>query len=214
MRNPNNKEYFITALGLNTHDVYYKYQMHGDIVHYIDEKTNLSELSNADGAIVVANGQETRKIALTVRAADCVPILFVDPKCRMIGVVHAGWQGTLLGITGTIVEKMKQNGSRPKDILVFMGAHIGACCYSIDALRADKFDKRFPSGSKVVLSRNGKYFADLGQANTFELVKSGIGQHNIDYDRICTSCGVKERFSYRQDTPETYGVMMGVLAWK
>jgi YfiH family protein len=214
MRKSKNKDAFISALGLDSHDVYYKYQMHGDIVHYIDASTNLSSLSNADGAIAISNGRIQRKIVLTVRAADCVPIMFVDAKNRSIGVAHAGWQGTILGITGKVIALMEHQGSNPKDIFVFIGSHIGPCCYSIDALRAEKFNKRFLPGDHVIVSRKGTWYADLGRANTVELLKSGITSAHIDVDTVCTSCGVKDRFSYRQDTPETYGVMMGVLAWK
>jgi polyphenol oxidase len=214
MRIPKQRRAFITSLGLQKYEEYHKFQMHGDIVHVIDEKTNLDSLSDADGAIVLTHGIKTRHIVLTVRSADCVPILFVDPKTKMIGVVHAGWQGTLLGIAKIVVEKMKQNGSATSDIQAFIGSHIGACCYSIDELRAEKFNKRYTSSDKVIHKRNGTYFADLGRANILDLEASGIKSTHIDCDPVCTSCSVHNRFSYRQDTPDSYGVMMGAIAWK
>jgi polyphenol oxidase len=214
MRISQNRDTFIDSLGLKHHDLYWKSQMHGDIVHRIDENTDISGLSDADGAIFHTIGPAHRNIVLTVRSADCVPILFVDPKTKIIGIVHAGWQGTLLGITTKVVDEMERSSARPKDIMVFIGSHIGGCCYSVDEDRAEKFSNRFPSDDSVIIKRNGKYFADLGCANTIFLRKSGILPEHIDFDGVCTSCGIQDRYSYRKDTPATYGVMMGVIAWK
>ena len=34
-------------------------------------------------------------LLLTIRIADCLPVLLVDPRRRAVAVVHAGWRGAL-----------------------------------------------------------------------------------------------------------------------
>jgi YfiH family protein len=214
MRMKNKRESFLQMMGLEHHELYYKVQMHSDLIHSISAETNVSSLSDADGAIVFTAGAIERRIALTVRAADCVPILFVDPKTLTIGIVHAGWQGTVRGIVGKAVAIMCQGGSDVKDILVWIGPHIGPCCYSVDIFRAEKFKELYASQTGVVKKSKNTYVIDLGLANSLDLQKSGILQSNIHSEPACTSCSVDTYFSYRKDTQASYGVMMGVLAWK
>ena len=36
------------------------------------------------------------EVTLLLRFADCVPIVLYDPRRKAVGLVHAGWKGTLL----------------------------------------------------------------------------------------------------------------------
>jgi YfiH family protein len=214
MRLKDKRDAFIQAMGLEHHELYHKGQMHSDLIHSITAETDVSSLSDADGAIVFMAGAGKRKIALTVRAADCVPILFVDPNTHAIGIVHAGWQGTVRGIAGKAVAILRQGGSDPKDIMVCIGPHIGPCCYSVDIYRAEKFRQLYAFETGVVKKLDKKHIIDLGLANSIDLQKSGIKPTHIYSDPSCTSCSVDRYFSYRKDTQASYGVMMGVIAWK
>ena len=59
------------------------------------------ERPRADAIVTRAEG-----LALGVTAADCGPILFVDPNARVIGAAHAGWKGALTGVLEFTVEAM------------------------------------------------------------------------------------------------------------
>ncbi len=87
-------------------------------------------------AIVTAE----REVVLAMSFADCVPLLFHDPRRAVIALAHAGWRGTARGIAITTIEAMQIHfGSRPQDILVGIGPAIGACCYEVSEQVRDIF---------------------------------------------------------------------------
>ncbi len=61
-------------------------------------------------------------VALSVYTADSVPLLFLDPVQKAIGVAHAGWRGSVNGIAVLTLQLLQQHfSSRPEDILVAIG---------------------------------------------------------------------------------------------
>ena len=53
----------------------------------------------------------TEGLAIGVSAADCGPILFVDPSARVIGAAHAGWKGALTGVLESAIDAMEKLGA-------------------------------------------------------------------------------------------------------
>src|SRR5207245_11268427 len=77
---------------------------------------------------------------LGVQAADCVPILIVDPKKRAVAAIHAGWRGTLQRIVVKAIGQMQmQFKSKPADLLAAIGTSIGGCCYDVGIEVATQF---------------------------------------------------------------------------
>ncbi len=79
--------------------------------------------------------------------------------------------------------------------------------------RADIFRTVFPD-SQVVFQTEGKWHIDLGLANKLQLIQSGILAFHIDASISCTSCQNDRYFSYRKDSPETSGEMIGIIGLK
>jgi len=72
-------------------------------------------------------------IYLAILTADCLPILVVDQKRKVIAAIHAGRNGTALRITTKVLTKMKEEfGCSSRDLLITLGPSIGVCCYEID----------------------------------------------------------------------------------
>lgn len=84
--------------------------------------------------VAIADGMVTNRsdVALVMRYADCAPLLFYDPVRQVIGMGHAGWRGTVLGIGASVVQTMVEAyGCSPADIRAGIGACIGPDKYQV-----------------------------------------------------------------------------------
>jgi polyphenol oxidase len=126
-------------------------------------------------------------IAVSVRTADCYPILLADSRRHVVAAVHAGWRGTAARIVPEAIAKMRaQWGTEPQDIYAAIGPGIGACCYEVGADVARQFD-----------ANAGRL--DLAEANRCQLLDSGVGNAHIDVLGLCTFCDTERFHSYRRD---------------
>ncbi len=199
------KRFFNTA-GIDG-DVTVSEQIHGAVVTFIDGKKE-SPVAGSDGLVTRDVG-----ISLGIFTADCVPILAVDPAVRVVAAVHAGWRGTLGKIAQHTIESMKSAGARVPDILIWIGPHIGMCCYLVDQDRAKLFVDGFGDDPKMASFFENSWHLDLGYINYRQFIESGIKPENIDVALTCTSCRHDEFFSYRKNSKETFGEMMGVIGF-
>jgi len=112
-------------------------QIHSSIIH---------EISMIPGKPLAGDGLITRKdgIVLTVRTADCIPVLMVDPVERAIGSFHAGWRGTLARIVEKGVGEMRRAfRSEPENLRAAIGPGIHRCCYEVSDDMKEKFSAQF-----------------------------------------------------------------------
>jgi len=148
-------------------------------------------------------------VLLGVAAADCVPILVVDPASGRIGAAHAGWQGTRLRVAQALVRALVGAGSRASALVASIGPSIGPCCYTIDEARADLVGA---SGQGAFLRRgpDGTVAFDLWSANVAQL--RDLGVESIEVSRICTLSGGHDLWSYRgRDSDGRYGTQLGFI---
>jgi YfiH family protein len=132
---------------------------------------------------------------LSMRFADCVPVLLYDPRRRAVGLAHAGWRGTAAGAAGAAVRALTAAyGSRPGDVLAGIGPSIGPCCYDVGDEVAAQFDGR-PGG--VQRSPAGRAVLDLWSLNRDALTAAGVPREQIEVSGLCTRCHADEFFSHR-----------------
>ena len=132
---------------------------------------------------------------LGIRTADCLPILVVDPKRKVIAAVHSGRQGTSLHIATKVLEVMhKEFECSAHDLLVALGPGIGSRCYEIDEKVFVSEWKPFstPKGS-------GKWDVDLAQMNIHLMKKQRVPGEQIFRINLCTHCHPDLFFSYRRE---------------
>ncbi len=156
-------------------------------------------------------------VPLVVFGADCVPLFFVDPKKKVIGVAHAGWKGTVGKIGAATVYRMAEvYGCAPEEIEVVIGPSIGVCCYEVGEEVAGAVRENFAFASvaeeaQILIKKpNGKYMFDLWEANRRTLLAAGVQDAHITKSGLCTMCRQDLFFSHRA-TEGKRGSMAGFL---
>jgi len=181
-------------------------QVHGDRVVVVEDKSGVASLLY-DGERPEADAILTNKkeLAIGVLTADCVPIILVDPVQEVVGIVHAGWRGTVAVICRkAVTEMMNHFGSHGDDISAAIGPAIGPCCYEVGEDVALHFRTGpFQEKQVIVESDSGRLHLDLQKANRLLLREAGIGDANISVSPFCTSCNSDLFFSYRRDGAPT-----------
>lgn len=156
-------------------------------------------------------------ICLVTFFADCVPLYFVDPVKRAIGLSHSGWRGTVNKMGKVTVEKMTEVfGSAPGDILAAIGPSICQDCYEVSADVIEKFKENFEEElwSKLFYEReNGKYQLNLWEANRQVFLEAGISEDHMAVTNLCTHCNPDILFSHRM-TGNKRGNLSAFLALK
>lgn len=147
------------------------------------------QIGEADAIVSAEAG-----IAIGIRTADCVPILFADPETRIVACAHAGWRGTATNIAAATVELMKSKGCDPKNLRVAIGPSIGSCCYEVSPETAAHFDA-WQSG--VSTGTGSKPHLNLPAINEAQLMEAGVRQ--IWKSGACTFCQPERFFSFRRE---------------
>jgi len=128
------------------------------------------------------------RVPVSVRTADCYPILLVDTRNRAVAAVHAGWRGTAGRIVVRTIEQMQERyGTDPADLRVAIGPGIGGCCYEVGIEVARQFG----------LEQAGKI--DLAEINHRLLVETGVAAQRIQVLGGCTLCDAQLFHSFRRD---------------
>ena len=140
-------------------------------------------------------------VPLMIYTADCVPIVLVDTKRKVIADIHAGWRGTYAEIVVKTIKSMLNNfGSNPEDIVAIIGPAIGPCCYEVSEDLVDKFNTIVTNKDfKFYIIKEDRFHIDLTKINSYLLEKCGVKKENIHNLNICTSCQNDKFYSYRKD---------------
>ena len=150
----------------------------------------------ADALVTNING-----VLLSVRTADCVPILLYDGAVRAIGAAHSGWRGTFMQIAAKTTRRMADlYGANPADVRASIGPAIGVCCYEVDFGFYEQFRKEYGASIEAFFQiRPGKKpFCDLSAMNKSFLIEAGVPEKNICVSELCTMCNPKLFYSHRR----------------
>jgi YfiH family protein len=199
---------------LKKEDISYKHIVIGEQIH--SSNVELITKQNLTGEIIKiedTDGLVTQldNVVLTVRTANCVPVIYVEKERKVIGISHNGWRGTIKKISQKLIEKMQDLGADIKKITIAFGPSIGQCCYKIDEDRYWQFKAEFDGYSEKIFSWRNGWYLNLSLLNYLLLIDSGIKKENIDFFPFCTSCDKKRFFSFRRDKKENYGEMLSFI---
>lgn len=190
------------ALGVDETKMVLSYQTH---------TTNVRKVTEADAGKGVVRERDYRDvdglitdvpgITLVTFYADCVPLYFVDPIHRAIGLSHSGWRGTVARMGRATLQAMaREYGTRPEDTLCCIGPSICQDCFEVGSEVAEAFEREFDESYWPELyyrKDNGKYQLDLWKANEIILREAGVVLEHIQVTNICTKCNPDYLFSHR-----------------
>ncbi len=189
------------ALGASEENIVLARQTHTDNIRIVTKKDAgkgvvcPTDYDDIDGLITNEPG-----LMLGTTHADCTPIYLLDPENKAIGMLHAGWRGTVAMIGYKAVRMMeKEFGTNPAQLIAVIGPCICADCYEIGYDVAMQVMHLFGGeGFSLKKKNNCKYLFDLKRANKRILFEAGLREKNILSSELCTCERDDLFFSHRR----------------
>ena len=177
-------------------------QVHGDNILMIDDPAFIFHSCKPfEYDCIITNRPG---LAIGVKTADCVPILLVDHVKRVIGVIHAGWRGTVLNIAAKAVAQFQMSfSSKTQDLLAAIGPAIGPCCYQVDRQVYDAVSADVRNLYFQPCKEKNRWMFDLPFLNRQQLIAAGMLSEKIDMSGLCTSCLPGLFYSHRGEYGKT-----------
>ena len=168
-------------------------QVHGAEAIEVEAPWAPSEAPRADALVTRVPG-----LALGILTADCVPVLFADPKARVIGAAHAGWRGALAGVIEAAVAAMEDLGAAAQRTVAAIGPCIAQASYEVGPEFPRRFLAQDPANSAffVPSAKTGHFLFDLEGYVAQRLKALGVGA--IAVADANTAAEPSRFFSYRR----------------
>ena len=194
-----NRSRVFRAVGREVESLYDVWQVHSADVVKADAPRPLHTAHHLADAIIT----DFSEVTLLMRFADCVPVFLYDPMKHAIGLVHAGWQGTVKQVVAQAVKAMQAEfGTSPQDLLAAIGPSIGPDHYQVGPDVIGQVRDSFGAeASSLLTSYNSGVHLNLWEANRMILEHSGVRQ--IEVAEICTACHCEDWFSHRGEQGKT-----------
>jgi YfiH family protein len=191
-----NRRRFAAAIGARP---VWPWLVHGAEVTRLQADTPDIAPAPADGVFTTE-----RRLACTVTAADCMPVLFALRDGRAVGAAHAGWRGLAAGVLEATLQAMCQaTGAAPADVQAWLGPCIGPRQFEVGADVLAAFAQRPESADpeRFVARANAqgqpRWLAHLPRLAQDRLQAAGVTQ--ISVDGACTVEDASRFFSFRRD---------------
>lgn len=160
-------------------------------------------------------------VAVAIRTADCLPVLFALPDGERFAAAHAGWRGLLAGVLPRTVEVLLDGDGGAGRVVAAIGPAIERCCYEVNGAITADFERAWghlwrgepPPWSEVqrpsrgparppAVGREGGRWIDLQRIARLQLQALGVPGSAIEVPGGCTYCGPPHFASYRRATHE------------
>lgn len=156
-------------------------------------------------------------VLLTIRTADCVPILLVAPRAHAVAAVHAGWRGTLDGVIQAALAALQARyDARVDELSAAIGPAIGGCCYTFGSEHHAAFAARFGAGIDAAWRRDAeddaRVYLDLRTVCRVALARAGVAADAIHVVGPCTADHPDELHSFRRDGAHA-GRQISYIGW-
>lgn len=196
------------ALNLRDINIITAKQIHSDSILTVSSAT--TKLAGVGDGLMT----DVPNLCVGVMAADCVPLLFVEPGRKIAAAIHAGWRGTAAGIAPRAVTLMQETYRIDPAVLhVAMGPSIGPCCYEVGPEVAAQIAAHWREELRSAWKPDGvKGRLDLKALNEAQLLGAGISPTHIRKIGPCTACCTGDFFSYRKEGRS--GHQLSFVGWQ
>ncbi|WP_096154715.1 MULTISPECIES: peptidoglycan editing factor PgeF [Bacillus] len=212
-----NKKYLANLLSLSTNKWVGCNQVHDNKIMKVEKKHAGAGVMDEETSIQKTDGIYTKEkdILLTLCFADCVPLYFWTEN--MVGLAHAGWQGTVKLIGPEMINKLvREEEIDPKEVKVAIGPSISSEHYIVDDKVINAVTPLIHKEEKHLVYKEiseGQYSLDLKLLNKLLLLKVGVKVENILVSNFCTSENSDLFFSHRRDKGKS-GRMISFIGMK
>jgi YfiH family protein len=181
--------------------------VHGRSVAVVDRADAGQYRTSVDALITCERG-----LALTMRFADCVPVIVYDRVRGAIGLAHAGWRGVAVNVVAATVDAMREVfSSDPRDVWAGIGPCIGVDQYRVGPDVIEAVAAACPPNTSITHRQpDGRLHLDLNAAVAAQLRACGVT--HIEDSKVCTATRTDEWFSHRAEQGKTgrFGVVIGL----
>ena len=187
-----NRRRMAEQMGVATSHFVSPWQIHSPDAVVASAPWDVASRPRADAIVTRTEG-----LAIGVTAADCGPILLVDPHARVIGAAHAGWKGALTGILESAVDSMEKLGAERTGIVAAIGPLIRQHSYEVGGEFVERFIEADADNSLFFIpsARAGHAMFDLAGFIRMRLENAGV----LMIDDVGVDTSADERFySYRR----------------
>jgi YfiH family protein len=187
-----NRRRMAEALGVEPRRLLTAYQVHSPDVAVATAPWDTASRPRAD-AIVTC----TQNLAIGVTAADCGPVLLVEPDAGVIGAAHAGWKGALGGVLESTVAAMERLGAARAGIVAAIGPLIRQHSYEVGHEFVERFVEADASNARFFIPASRENHAMFDLAGFIRMRLENAGVLMIDDTGIDTYSD-ERFFSYRR----------------
>ncbi|MGH3122519.1 MAG: polyphenol oxidase family protein [Streptosporangiaceae bacterium] len=189
-----NRRRVAAALGADLDDFVFCQQAHGRRVAVVSPADQGRGALSLDHAVASTDALVTTDpdTVLVIMVADCVPIILIDPQAQVLACVHAGWRGTVAGVTGAALHAMQGLGARPERMRAAIGPAVAAGRYQVGPEVAAAAERFFGGNLDGIMrpDGSGRWLMDLPAANRRVIRESGVPDGQIYGSGLTTSTRV------------------------
>ncbi|HTW95992.1 MAG TPA: peptidoglycan editing factor PgeF [Tepidisphaeraceae bacterium] len=191
------------AIGGKGREILRVHQVHGAAVAKVRRGKAFEVHQKADAMV---SDDPTRFVS--VRVADCVPVLLACEDGSLVAAIHAGWRGVIARVIPAALDVMNVERGR---LIAAIGPCIGVEAFEVGPEVVAAFVESFGQEAPVRRREDGKGHVDLRRAIARQLLAEGVAADRIDLSERCTFRDREEFFSHRRDNGIT-GRMAALIA--
>tara|TARA_B110000014_G_scaffold217075_1_gene171503 strand:+ start:10764 stop:11486 length:723 start_codon:yes stop_codon:yes gene_type:complete len=162
-------------------------QIHGNEALEVS-RSDLNKFLNADAIYT-----QSKKLALAVSSADCLPIILASNDASEIAAIHVGWRGLANGVIDSTLKLFKNKHS---ELSAWFAPCISIENFEVSKDVLEQFNNKNLDKFFFPLKAKDKWKFDLRNAALKVMQRKGV---KVNQSNLCTYTEDNLFYSYRRD---------------